>query len=950
MIQSNTTLDILVNGQRVDILDRSSINLRINNVVYNPTEIKSTQAEYSFSFNLPTTPNNNKIFDYANELAKVNKFRNTYNCDVYVDGTPIFNGSLIIQSIKKGFYNVNLVNIKINTVSEIFGEMTLNELDWKIPFNGSGSINTYNADSRSKVIFPLVSYGVFQKSPSASTSDYSTYTSKFQIDKYNKWYYESFNPSPNLLEVVRRLFEQKGYILQGDIFQDEVISGLYMSTNLGDDQIPVYNLGEPNLGSAIITTEFSNYINKNTGESRYANFLEHNLGFPYQRISTRDSDTYNFPSVDIYDLWTETNSKITRQSQHYLFDDFSNCIVIPADGLYKIKITANITLPTQSITASEYHIPSRNNPEPVQHDVQLNNTLREDMPVEIQLVKNNNECELIHGSTQWTFTNGDRSLKSTWNTAYPHENLYGASNPTVTNASYSSGGTSSRRQTSFRGNRRPRPGGSRPTTIPNRNPSSSRPSGSFGGNRVTGESFKGYMPKAGELLAYDPWVNGDFIMGLSTLSGGTPAIIKNGYSWNKSVADEYQSKYDEKGYWSLTSSGRGSSTKWEWKETDFNKNQLLDSPANTCTLQDRNMVGTVAGVVYLNRNDVLMLKALARHWTHGDGDVYYNFDADVTVEISAYSPLDIETMDYQERGWNSPTQFDIDLNIGQFLNQNTKVADFIDNFIKEFNLSFINEGNIVYLNRQQLNINDSKYAINIDDRVNNADGESQIIEYPSSMEVKYKIDTEEWGFETTVPADKLNDPNWKDFGDYGSDKIVINDQNQDKGEEVSLSTSYCYYDDFKILNNEDEEIGTITIPVISKFSYMIEGYSYEDSMQQDGKGLPLRYWFKGKNTGFQVMINGKYPVYIYDTTNQYNGITLSYHNQDNTLLPRYFNLQPDLSGNYISIKCFLTAQEYLLLKNGANVIFDSDVYIVSEIQGYDAMGINETELLLIKKG
>lgn len=121
-------------------------------------------------------------------------------------------------------------------------------------------------------------------------------------------------------------------------------------------------------------------------------------------------------------------------------------------------------------------------------------------------------------------------------------------------------------------------------------------------------------------------------------------------------------------------------------------------------------------------------------------------------------------------------------------------------------------------------------------------------------------------------------------------------------------------------------------------------------MQQDGKGLPLRYWFKGKNTGFQVMVNGKYPVYIYDTTNQYNGTVLSYHNQDNTLLPRYFNLQPDLSGNYISIKCFLTAQEYLLLKNGANVIFDSDVYIVSEIQGYDAMGINETELLLIKKG
>lgn len=156
-------LDILVNGQRVDILDRSSINLRMNNVIYNPTEINNTQAEYSFSFNLPTTPNNNKIFDYANVLSKINKFQNTYDCEVYSDEVLIFSGSLRIQSIKKGFYNVNLVNIKINTVDEIFGDMKLNELDWKIPFIGIGSINTHNANANSKVIFPLVSYGVFRR-------------------------------------------------------------------------------------------------------------------------------------------------------------------------------------------------------------------------------------------------------------------------------------------------------------------------------------------------------------------------------------------------------------------------------------------------------------------------------------------------------------------------------------------------------------------------------------------------------------------------------------------------------------------------------------------------------------------------------------------------------------------------------------------------------------------
>ena len=936
-------LDILVNGQRVDVLDRSSINLRMNNVIYNPTEINNTQAEYSFSFNLPTTPNNNKIFDYANVLSKVNKFQNIYSCEVYSDEVLIFNGSLRIQSIKKGFYNVNLVNIKINTVDEIFGDMKLNEVDWKIPFTGIGSINTHNANANSKVIFPLVSYGVFQKKPASTAYEYNSYTSKFQIDKYNKWYYESFNPSANLLELVRRLFAQKGYTVSGDIFQNKAMNNIYMSTNLSDNQIPTYNLGHPNLGQARIVTNFSNYVNKNTGASRYANFLEHSLGFPYQRVYTHNDEQFNFPSVDIYDLWSETNSKITRESEHYLFDEFSNCIVIPANGLYKIKMTVGVTLPTQTLKAQEYINPSRSSDLDTV-TVNLNNSLKDDMPVEIQLVKNNNECELIHGPLQWEFNKGDRTKKDTWNTAYPHEALYSASNPTVFNANYSSGATSNRGGGGVFGNREGAFGG-----------------GSFGGRRPAGNSntsrpgyvgrrsnaFLGYMPKPGELLAYDPWVNGDFIMGLSTLSGGTPAIIKNGYSWNKSVADKYNARYDEKGYWRLDRERVDSTDNYKYTQTGFNKNTLKDSPANACSLTDKSMTGVVSGIVELKRNDVLMLKALSRHWTSESGEVYYNFDCDVVVEIEAYSPNSIESVDYQNRGWNSPTEFDVDLQVGNFLNNKTKVSDFINNFLKEFNLQYVNEGKAVYINTQRFDIDKPKYAVNLDDRVE--EGESKLIDYPSYLVTKYKIDTEEWGFETTVPPDKLNSPNWKDFGDYGYDKVMINDRSDDTGEEIQLSTSYCWYDDFKILNDKDVEIGVIHIPVISKFSYMIEGYNYEDSMKVDGKGLPLRYWYRGKDTGFSVMVNGKYPVNIYNTYNTYNGLTLSYHNTNGTLLTRYFNLNPNLSSNYVSVKCYLNAQEYTLLKGGANVIFDSDLYIVSEIQGYDANGINQTELLLIKK-
>lgn len=911
------TLDILINGQRVDILDRSSINLRLNNVLYNPTEINSRQAEYSFSFNLPTTPNNNKIFGYANVLAKNNKFGTDYNCEVYSDEILIFTGTLRVQTIQRGFYNVNLVNIKINTVETIFGEMKMNEIDWKIPFTGPSSINMHNADYNSKVIFPLVSYGVFQKAPSSNFRyEWNQYYGKFQIDEYNKWYYESFVPSPNLLELVKKAFNQKGYEVHGNIFQDKVLNNLYMSENLADQQIPTYNLGQPNLGRAEIFVTFNNTIDRNTGNNNKASYYQHNLSYPYLPVAKQGE--WNWSSVNIYDLWSNENSAVSNfQDEHYMFYD--NCIVIPADGLYKIKLSVNGEISSQTLEASEYWNPTRGQ-EAELHTITLNNDLKDDMPIEVQLVRNSNECELIHGSKQWGYTNGDRTLRYEWNTVYPHENLYMATNPTVTNGQYSS--TTSDRVTSqgsSRTNRRTSTPGApayRPSTP----------------GRPSTNSFQGYMPKVGELLAYDPWVNGNFIAGITSVGGGFPSIIKNGYSWNPSCSDKNNSRYVCDGYYKLENN--------TFTETIYNQNILSRSPINSYSGSNNSFYGVVSGVVWLNRNDVISLKALARSWQKDDVDVNYAFSVDSTVTIEAYSPMDLAAPD-----WNQTSLFDQDLQIGNFLNKETKVSDFIQNFIKEFNLEYVNEGNVVYLNKQAFNIDEAKYCINIDNRVN--EGESSVVEYPGTMQVKYKIDTEEWGFETTVPPDKLNDPNWKDYGDYGSNKINIS--NNDTEENVQLTTSYTYYDTFRIVDHDGTQQGEFTIPVISKYSYMIDGYSYEESMKVDGKGLPLRYWFRGDDTGYQVNVNDRFPVSIYDTKNSYNGVELSYYNKKGTLLSQYFNIQPNLSSNYISVKCYIGATEYKLLKGGANVLFDSDIYIVSEIQGYDPSGINPTELILLKK-
>ena len=138
MIYKEHYIELFVNGNQVDLEDQKSLNMRFNSVLYDPTKISSTQSEYSFEFEVPATPNNNRIFDYANNLSRLNKFHQRYNAEVYADGTSIFSGTITLNSYKDKKYQVNLVSVKIYSLDDIFGDMTMNKIKWEIPFNGAG--------------------------------------------------------------------------------------------------------------------------------------------------------------------------------------------------------------------------------------------------------------------------------------------------------------------------------------------------------------------------------------------------------------------------------------------------------------------------------------------------------------------------------------------------------------------------------------------------------------------------------------------------------------------------------------------------------------------------------------------------------------------------------------------------------------------------------------------
>ena len=92
----------------------------------------------------------------------------------------------------------------------------------------------------------------------------------------------------------------------------------------------------------------------------------------------------------------------------------------------------------------------------------------------------------------------------------------------------------------------------------------------------------------------------------------------------------------------------------------------------------------------------------------------------------------------------------------------------------------------------------------------------------------------------------------------------------------------------------------------------------------------------------------KESIQIYVPSNIKDGINLSYKTNEKSLL-RYFNVTPYLSSNYVTVEAYITPEEYNLIKNGAYIHFDSDLYIPTEITGFDPTGYNTASIKMIKK-
>ena len=95
-------IEIYINKEQLELSEEP--NIRMNNLVYDPTSLTYAQAEYSFEITVPSTPTNDRIFNYANNLSKLNKFNIRYDAQLIAEGTKIFDGQAVLRSYKNKEY------------------------------------------------------------------------------------------------------------------------------------------------------------------------------------------------------------------------------------------------------------------------------------------------------------------------------------------------------------------------------------------------------------------------------------------------------------------------------------------------------------------------------------------------------------------------------------------------------------------------------------------------------------------------------------------------------------------------------------------------------------------------------------------------------------------------------------------------------------------------------
>lgn len=201
---------IKVNDRYLEFNDSIEVE-RISKLFESVTE---TQGDFSYTFQVVNTAENRDILGIKNILGLENTITN--NATISNDsGIQVYVGKIYVDRIAEGFIDCTFYSGNSDWIT-VIGEKKMTDLVYANPDSYS---TTYFIDGQNKgVITPLVDFGTISQkgSPALHQDDY--------------------HPCVFVKDVVKKIFNDSGLTVKGDIFKDSVFSKLLFAHGANDER------------------------------------------------------------------------------------------------------------------------------------------------------------------------------------------------------------------------------------------------------------------------------------------------------------------------------------------------------------------------------------------------------------------------------------------------------------------------------------------------------------------------------------------------------------------------------------------------------------------------------------------------------------------------------------------------------------------------------------------
>lgn len=212
---TNSVLGVL------DITDSKNFPLSMSYTISDGKDLESRFGDFSKSFDIPSTKNNNKLLNHIYDpLIKDDKnISGLKDCRIMVDGITFFEGQIQVkgsqqtsrpQAYKATIYGGNFAWVSLlrdkNLCDLTFSSSTSLDYDY------ADFISSWTAtQATSDIVYPLVSYGDFYPTGSATSPSVNLYDAYTPNQDWRFWVY--------VYNIIQEVFKSIGYTISSNFIE-----------------------------------------------------------------------------------------------------------------------------------------------------------------------------------------------------------------------------------------------------------------------------------------------------------------------------------------------------------------------------------------------------------------------------------------------------------------------------------------------------------------------------------------------------------------------------------------------------------------------------------------------------------------------------------------------------------------------------------------------------------